>query len=263
MLEGIGDLGIITRNLPANKLFELNLLNFTYESASEVKKSQKMVKGKLRDQSSAQGTITDTLTFRINDIDFGQMQFAMGKLTKSITSFTLPVMKYGDVPESPGPYQHDDAGITVANLPDIFVYFNSDAPGSPPQPLTPTADATTAPAASGEVQIDTTGNMFVFHSDDAGRSFSYTIPSNIATAEALGGPGTSTQLGSFKFFGKVYGTKPTAGYDVMFPEVTIDGRPTIDFSQDVPALEITATPATPSDWDEPFIWINSDTIVLT
>jgi len=260
MLEGIGDLGVITTSLAINQLIELNLLNFTYESAAEVKKSQKFVKGRLRDQSSAQGVITDTLTFRINDIDWAQIQFAMGNFAKNLTGFNMPALKYGNVPDT-GPFQFPDSKITEANRPDLYVYFNSGIPGSPPQPLTPTADATTAPAAMNEVQIDTTNGMLIFHSSAAGRPFSYTPPINIAAAEAIGGPGTSVPLGTFKFFGKVYSTKPSAGYDIMFPEVTLDGRPSVDFSQDVPALEITATPATPSGYEEPFIWVNSDTIV--
>lgn len=260
MLEGIGDLGIITTQLEVNQLIELNLLNFTYESAAEIAKTQKYVKGKLRDQSSTQSTITDTLTFRINDIDWGQQQFASNKLSKAITSFNMPTLKYGEVPETAA-FEHGDTKITVPNLPDIFVYFNADAPGSPPMSLTPTADATTAPASMSEVQIDTANQKFIFHSSAAGRPFSYTVPRIITTAEAVGGPGEGTKIGKFKFFGQEYSTKPREGYDLMFPEVSLDGRANVDYSSVPPVLEITATPATPSGWDEPFVRINNATVV--
>ena len=254
MLQGIGDLYITTSELgdgtaAVQEMIELNLLNFTYESEAEQVFSQKQVGGVLRNQSSAAGTITDTLTFRINDIDFGQMQFAFNQKKKVFTNASQPVLFFGQVPNS-APYEFTDTQITAANLPDIYVYINRDGAWGSPQSLA--RAGTPATPDFGEVGIDTTGTKFVFPEEYAGASFSYTIPLEFGTIQGLGGAGVGQRFGRFAFRGRVFSTKPSDGYLIEFPEVTIDGRPSLDFSNELVELEITATPATPSGWEEPF-----------
>ena len=262
MLYGIGDMYIRSNDLgdssPGDqRLIELNLLDFTYESEAETRKSQKQVAGVRRDQSSATGAITDTLTFRINDIDWGQLQFALGGFAKTVSSIEVPLLKYGVVPGVADSYTITDTDIVAANADDVYVYVNTSGSWGQPVPLAPAA---AAPPDPGEFFVDAASNTIIFNSAEEGASFSYTVMKTYSTGEQIGGAGAKTALGAFSFRGKIYSTKPSAGYYIDFPSVTLDGRPSLDFSADVPQLEITATPATPAGWDEPFRLINAATL---
>lgn len=263
MLYGIGDMYVKTNDLgdesPGDqRLIELNLLDFTYESEAETRKSQKQVAGVRRDQSSATGSITDTITFRINDIDWGKLQFAMGGFAKVVNSIEVPLLKYGVVPGSADSYTITDTDIVAATAEDIYVYVNTSGSWGQPVPLAPEDTGTPGP---GEFHVDPVANTIIFNAAEEGASISYTVMKTYTTGEQIGGAGAKTALGSFSFRGKLYSTKPSAGYYIDFPSVTLDGRPSLDFSADVPQLEITATPATPSGWDEPFRLINAATLV--
>lgn len=262
MLQGIGDMYIRSNDLGSGvavdqRLIELNLLDFTYESEAETRKSQKQVAGVRRDQSSATGTITDTLTFRINDIDWGQLQFAMGNFAKTITNIEVPLLKYSVVPGAADSHTITDSDITAATAEDIYVYVNSSGGWGQPTPLAPAASS---PPGPGEYFVDGAAGTITFNLAEDGATISYTVIRTYSTGEQLGGAGLATKLGSFSFRGKIYSTKPAAGYYIDFPMVTLDGRPSLDFSADVPQLEITATPATPNGWDEPFRLINAATL---
>jgi hypothetical protein len=262
MFEGIGDITVKTTQLgdlspEQQRLVELGLLSFTYGSEADTKRSQRFTKGKLRNASSAQGLITDTLTLRFNEIDWVNLGFSINAFPKTAGSaLKIPVLKYATVPAATT-FEIDDAAITAANDDYIFAYITKQGAWGQPGPLA--RAATPASPAARQVGVDTTGNKLVFNSAQASAPIAYTVAEDLTTVEYYGGDGTSVKYGIFEFWGRLYLPTSPGQWMVHFPEVTIDGRPTWNLDNDVPTIEVACSAATPSGWEEPFKLYNLDT----
>lgn len=258
MLDGIGDLRIKTNqigNLSAaqQRMMALGLLRFSYNSEAAPKRSQKFTKGKLNNASSAQGLITHSLEFAFNEADWAHLGFSLGAFPKVGASAIVPAWRDDTVPATSA-YEIEDAGITVANLPHIFVYIPTRGTwgevGYMPRATTP------ASPAAGEVGIDTTANKLIFNAAQANAPIQYQIPVTKENFQYYGGAGVSTKWGQFEFSGEVYSPLRPSPDFIRFPMVEIVGRPTWAFTNDVPEIVITAEPSIPAGWEEPFEYIN-------
>ena len=262
MLQGLGDTYAQTLNLSggttAQRIIELFLFNFNFTSESETQEALGQVGGQLRTKSSAEGTVTDTLTLSTQFVDWAQLGFTVDEFPKTETNLIWPGLKPVTVPTTT-PFEISDATITPANDNFFFAFVNAFGAWGQPGSLVRTADATTAPANAGEVQIDTANNKLVFHSSLAGAPVSYTAPTTYTTIQAYGGPGTATKYGKISFRGKLFTPESTENWGIYFPSLSRNGRPNFEITGEVPELSIPFAAETPSGWEKPYQIVNFDT----
>lgn len=266
MLQGLGDTYAKTLNLAggatAQKLIELFLFEFTFTSESEQLEALGYVRGVRRSKSSAEATVTDTLTLSTQYADWAQLGFALDEFPKSATNVIIPTLKTATVPAAPGPYEIADAAITTANDSFIFVYVNAFGSWGQPGSLVRTANSSTAPTTTKQVQVETTSNDLIFAAGLAGAPVSYTVPVEYSTIEAYGGTGATSSFGKIEFRGKLYSPESTDNWAIYFPSLSRNSRPNIELTGDVPTLSIDFAAETPSGWDKPYVIYNLDTGVL-
>ncbi|MGD1907409.1 MAG: hypothetical protein ACFB0C_15680 [Leptolyngbyaceae cyanobacterium] len=258
MFDGIGDLRLITKQIgdesaAVQRMMKLGLLRFTYTSEADIKRSQKFVKGKLRNASSSQGQITDTLEFAFNEADWAHIGLSLGVFPKTAASAILPTLR-DDTVLSSNSFEVADGDITALNLDQIFVYIPERGPwgevGFMPRAATP------ASPADGEVGIDTTANKLIFNAAQANAPVVYQIPITKNNIQYYGGAGTATKWGEFEFLFESYNPlRPEPDFG-RFPKVQIIGRPTWSFTNDVPEIVVQGEPGLPAGWEEPFEYYN-------
>ncbi|HIK16132.1 MAG TPA: hypothetical protein IGS53_12725 [Leptolyngbyaceae cyanobacterium M33_DOE_097] len=263
MLSGLGDVFVKTTGLSggatAQKMLELFLFNFEFVQEAEPKEAQGFVGGKLQTKSSAEATVSNTLTLSTQYIDWAQLGFTLDQFKRVATNETMLVPKRVTVPTS-APYEITDAAITAANTSSIFATVTGFGTWGQPGAL---ARATTpASPASGEVGVDTTNTKLVFNAAQAGAPITYTVPVTYASVETYGGSGTLTRYGNIEFYGKLYSPESTDEFQIYFPNLQRSSRPTITIADDVPTLEIQFGAIAPAGWEEPYKVSNLDTAVL-
>lgn len=266
MLSGLGDTYAQTLNLSggatAQRLIELFLFDFNFVSESEQLEAQAYVGGVRRTKSSAEASVTDTLTLSTQYVDWSQMGFALDEFPTTESNLIWPGLKPETVPTS-GAFEIADAAITVANDAYIKVYVNAFGAWGQPGFLTRTADASTAPANASEVQVDTTNNKLIFESSLAGAPISYTVPTTYTTIESYGGANSPTSYGKISFRGKLFSPESTDNWGIYFPSLSRQSRPNFELTGDVPTLSIDFAAETPSGWPKPYQIVNFDTGVVS
>ena len=262
MLQGIGDTFAETLNLTDNRMIELFLFEFNFASEAENQEALAYIAGVQQTKASAESSVTNTLTLSTQFVDWAQLGFAVDQFPTTETNIKIPTLKTATVP-SAAAYEVSDAAITTANDAFIKASINSFGSWGQPGPLTRTATAATAPAAAGEVQVDTTNNKLVFNSTEAGAGISYIVPIDYTSIESYGGANSPTSYGKISFRGKLFSTESTENWGIYFPSLSRNSRPSIELTSDTPTLTIEFAAETPSGWPVPYQIFNFDTGVTS
>jgi len=255
MFKGIGDPWIRTTAFSgttanAQRMMVLGLLSFELTAESESKESQKFnSEGTLVTASRVKGSTSYSFTLSYNEIDWGNLGFALNQFPRSASAVTIPTLKYGTVP-SGAPYTITDADISDTNV--SVVITKSGAWGQAGQAL--------VVAGSGSGSVAVSGTTLTFNAAQAGASVAYlAYASSSYNAQDYGGPTGGATWGSFEFWGTIFIPTLTSGTKIYIPEASISEDPTITIDDGVPTVEVVCGMNTPAGWDKPFRILNLDT----
>lgn len=246
-MRGIGDAYLQTTALgdgsgKSQKLYPNSFFEFTYSAESSPLEAQGQVGGRQQTVAAAQGATTHNFTLTTQYVTYPNRPLIMGHLPKTHTSVLFPVR--ADVILDNTLTITDATNITVANREYIIVYDSVIGP------LTPTADATTAPASVNEVQVNTTTGTLVFHADAEGHTITWTKPMSYASVKGFGGSGSATALGRMCFRGKVYGWDEESL--VEFPALDLVNVTELPLTGEVPTFSLQFLAAIPDGWSHPY-----------
>ena len=255
MFKGIGDPWIRTTAFSgttanAQRMMVLGLLSFELTAESESKESQKFnSEGTLVTASRVKGSTSYSFTLSYNEIDWGNLGFALNQFPRSASAVTIPTLKYGTVPAA-APYTITDADISDTNV--SVVITKSGAWGQAGQAL--------VVAGSGSGSVAVSGTTLTFNAAQAGASVAYlAYASSSYNAQDYGGPTGGATWGSFEFWGTIFIPTLTSGTKIYIPEASISEDPTITIDDGVPTVEVVCGMNTPAGWDKPFRILNLDT----
>lgn len=258
MFKGIGDPWIRTTAFSgttanAQRMMVLGLLSFELTAESESKESQKFnSEGTLVTASRVKGSTSYSFTLSYNEIDWGNLGFALNQFPRSASAVTIPTLKYGTVPAA-APYTITDAGISASNV--SVVITKSGAWGQAGQSLV------VGGSGSGSVAVAST--TLTFNAAQAGASVAYlAYASSSYSAQDYGGPTGGAAWGSFEFWGTIFIPTLTSGTKIYIPEASISEDPTITIDDGVPTVEVVCGMNTPTGWDKPFRILNLDTATV-
>ena len=258
MLRGIGDTQVTTLDLGTSAadqvMQELCLFEFSFASEVATLTAECYQKGIRKTKATAEGTVTDTLTLRLQYNDWASLGFTLDAFPKTEASVNIPILKFGTVPTS-APYEITDADITTAGDDNVKSYVSEVGTWGQPGSLTKAASAGTAGPREADVQV----GKIVYNAAQAGAPITYTVLKEYTSIQAYGGPGDQTKYGDLAFRGQVYSTEQTDPWPIYFPQIQRNGRPSLAFAGDVPILEIPFLAITPSGWDVPYQILNPDT----
>lgn len=227
----------------AQQMFYNPIFSFTYSADVTALEAQGMVDGQLQTVASAQGATTHNFTIETQLIKRATRPLLTGHISKSVSAYTFPTLATASVPTS-SPYEIAVAAVTTGNIAYIKVFDPVVGP------LAHTADATTAPTSTSQVQVDTTNNKLIFHSGAAGRTISYTTPYSF-TGKGYGGSGTATSIGTLAFRGKVFDFGDEEAL-IEFPQITLVGITEMPVTGDVPTYSLAFLAAVPDGWTHPY-----------
>ena len=258
MFKGIGDPWIRTTAFSgttanAQRMMVLGLLSFELTAESESKESQKFnSEGTLVTASRVKGSTSYSFTLSYNEIDWGNLGFALNQFPRSASAVTIPTLKYGTVPAA-APYTITDADISDTNV--SVVITKSGAWGQAGQAL--------VVAGSGSGSVAVSGTTLTFNAAQAGASVAYlAYASSSYNAQDYGGPTGGATWGSFEFWGTIFIPTLTSGTKIYIPEASISEDPTITIDDGVPTVEVVCGMNTPAGWDKPFRILNLDTATV-
>lgn len=255
--RGVGDAFLATTALGGGTgaeqhIFPFPVFNFEESVESTPIEAQAQVNGVLQTVEAGTSTLTTTVTLTTQIFNTVTRPLVYGQLPKDATNFSIQVRK--DVTLDATEVISDSL-ITAANLQSIRV--SKAGVGR----LTPTADASTAPANATEVQIDTTNNELVFFAGEEGETISYTVPREVTSAKKYGGSGAKTALGRLSFRCAVLGLDGSVVEYRHYPALDIVTPPTRTQSGDIPELTIEMLASTPDGWSDPYEVIDASTII--
>jgi len=255
MFKGIGDPWIRTTAFSgttanAQRMMVLGLLSFELTAESESKESQKFnSEGTLVTASRVKGSTSYSFTLSYNEIDWGNLGFALNQFPRSASAVTIPTLKYGTVPAA-APYTITDADISDTNV--SVVITKSGAWGQAGQAL--------VVGGNGSGSVAVSGTTLTFNAAQAGASVAYlAYASSSYNAQDYGGPTGGATWGSFEFWGTIFIPTLTSGTKIYIPEASISEDPTITIDDGVPTVEVVCGMNTPAGWDKPFRILNLDT----
>jgi hypothetical protein len=260
MFKGIGDPWVRTTafsGTAANdqKMLVLGLLSFELTSESTSKESQKFnSSGELVTATTVKGSTSYTFTLSYNEIDWGNLGFALNQFPRTASSVPIPTLKYGTVPTSPA-YTIADTSVVTANLTSMSVVITqSGAWGQAGQTLTVAGGAPSA----GQVQL--ANNLLTFNAAQAGAPVAYTAFATATSVQDLGGPSGASLWGEFEFWGTIFIPSLSQGTKIHIPKATISEDPTITIDDAVPTVSVVCGLSTPSGWNKPFRILNLNTL---
>lgn len=233
--------------------FPQALFNFEETVDTESTEAQSQVQGELQTAEAGRSTTTRTLTLTTQIINTNTRPLIYNQLPKTFSADTIQIRKDAILDATE---KIEDAAITAANLQQIRAF--KDGFGR----LTPTADASTAPASASEVQIDTTNSELVFFAGEEGETINYTIPTPFTSAKGFGGPGAKTALGRLEFRCAVFGLDGSLVEYRYYPLLDLVSEPSQSLSGGIPELTLEYRVSTPSGWSDPYQVIEADTIVV-
>jgi hypothetical protein len=236
----------------AQHIFPFPVFNFEESVESTPIEAQGQIDGVLQTIEAGTSTLTRTLTITTQIFNTVTAPLVYGQLAKNATNFSIEVRKDATLDNTE---VIADPLITVANLQSIKV--SKAGYGR----LTPTADATTAPADATEVQIDTANNELVFFAGEEGETISYTVPRAVTSANKYGGSGAKTALGRLSFRCVSFGLDGSVSEYLHYPALDIVTPPTITRSGEIPELSMELLASTPDGWSDPFEVIDASSIV--
>lgn len=258
MFKGIGDPWIRTTAFSGTspndqRMMVLGLLSFELTAESNSKESQKFnSEGTLVTASKVKGSTSYSFTLSYNEIDWGNLGFALNQFPRSATAATIPTLKYGTVPTT-APYTITDTGISATNV--SVVITKSGTWGQAGQALT------VGGTGAGTVAVSST--TLTFNAAQAGASVAYlAYASSTFNAQDYGGPTGGKTWGKFEFWGTIFIPSLTSGTKIYIPEASISEDPTITIDDGVPTVEVVCGMTTPSGWDKPFRIFNLDTATV-
>lgn len=234
-------------------IFPMPVFNFEESVDTTPIEAQAQIDGVLQTVEAGTSTVTRTLTLTTQIFNTNMRPLVFGQLPKAATSFTIEVLKTVTLTDSE---EISDALITVGNLQSIRVFKAGVGR------LTPTADATTAPASATQVQINTTSNKLIFFAGEEGATISYTVPRSVTSAKKYGGTGTKTPLGRLSFRCAVFGLDGSLVEYRYYPALDLVTPPTQSFSGEVPELTLEFLASTPAGWTDPYEVIDASSIVF-
>ena len=262
MFKGIGDPWIRTTaysgTAPADqKMMTLGLLSFELTAESTPKESQAFnSQGELVTKSLVKGSTSYSFTLSYNEIDWGNLGFALNQFPRTASSAAIPLLKYGTVPAS-GTYEIADAALVSGNIAQVSVTITSSGTwGEAGQTLTVVAGAPSA----GEVQV--AAGTLTFNAAQAGAPVAYPVYTTYSTVQDVGGPTGGTAWGEFEFWGKIFIPSMTSGAVLYIPQATISEEPTVTVDDSVPTISVVCGLGTPAGWDKPYRIFNLDTAVV-
>lgn len=262
MFKGIGDPWVRTTaydgTLPEDqRLLILGLLSFELAAESTPKESQKFnSSGELVSASTVKGATAFTFTLSYNEIEWGNLGFALNQFPRIATSVNIPQLKYATVPLT-SPYTVADAAIVVGNADDISVSITASGSAGQAGQWFVVVGAAPDP---GEVQVGT--GLLTFNAAQAGAEIAYPLYSPYATVQDLGGPSGGESWGEFEFFGKILVPSVTAGLIIHIPKATIAEDPSITIDDSVPTVAVVCGMGTPTGWDKPYRLFNMSTATV-
>jgi hypothetical protein len=222
---------------------------------SESKESQKFnSQGELVTASLVKGSTSYTFTLSYNEIDWGNLGFALNQFPRDGSSVAIPTLKFGTVP-STGPYTIADADLVSGNIDDVSVTITAGGTwGQAGQWL----EVVGAAPSAGEVQV--AAGTLTFNAAQAGATIAYPVYTTYSAAQDLGGPSGASAWGEFEFWGKIFIPSISAGAILHVPKLTIAEDPTFTVDDSVPTVSVVCGMGTPTGWDKPFRIINLGTL---
>lgn len=258
--KGFGDAGVSTieqvGGLSAQLFNRFPLLSFELnEEVSDATELRAFSGGELKTEEVIKGTSTVTITLETEIVNWSMLGLALGELEKTLTNFTLPVMKRAVVPEV-APFEINDAEIVAGNLTSVLACIDSLGTWGQTGPL---ARATVAPTAR---QVQVAAGKLTFNAAQAGATISYTLNKTYASAKAYGGPGAATAMGRMQFFGQLYDTSAQGqkGGLIWIPRMESIGSPTFSISDGNPTLSTEFQCLAVSGYTKPYVILDGQTL---
>lgn len=237
----------------AQHIFPFPVFNFEESVESTPIEAQAQVDGVLQTAEAGTSTVTTTVTLSTQIFNTNIRPLIYGQLARDTGATSIQVIETVTLDNTE---TIADARITVANLAQIRVMKSGFGR------LTPTANASTAPADATEVQIDTANNELVFFAGEEGETISYSVPRAITTAKKYGGSGSKTAIGRLAFRCAVFGLDGSVVEYRYYPQLDIVTPPTRTLSGEIPELSFELLASTPAGWSDPFEVIPADTITF-
>jgi hypothetical protein len=263
MFKGIGDPWVRTTNyngssVTANqRLLVLGLLSFELSAESESKESQKFNSfGELVTASQVKGSTSYSFTLSYNEVEWGNLGFALNQFPRTASSVPIPQLKFGSVPAA-SPYTIADAALVTGNIADVSVSITESGSWGEAGQWLAVVETTPGP---GQVRVQ--AGTLTFNAAQAGAPIAYTVYTTYSSVQDLGGPSGGAAWGQFEFWGKVLIPSISQGVIVHIPQATIAEDPTITIDDSVPTVEVVCGMGTPTGWDKPFRILNMNTATL-
>lgn len=238
-------------------LLDLGLTEFAFNPTQETAKaSQEFVSGSLVTAEEVAGATTYRFSLSWNRQTWQRQGFHLNQKDRARSVLVPTDVVTATVPSS-GSFEIEDAYITSTNdtQKTIQVAVTSSGAWGQSMTLTRTTNASTAPSASGQVQVDTTNHKLVFHSAQAGATVKY-VKFDYYDVRTYGGPTGITRIGEFEYFGRVYVKEIPTPEIFHVPKAEIVTIPSFTINNGVPTVTVECSMTLPSGWDDPWEIIN-------
>lgn len=201
-----------------------------------------------------EASVQTTLTLSTQLNNWQTTGLGLNQRERTETAVVIPFSARQTVPLS-APFEINDPLIVTGNLTSVIAAVEEPGIWGVPGAL---IKVSVAPAADREYQAVV--GKIIFDESMAGADITYMGTRSI-TAKTYGGAGSLSKIGDMQFIGEVYDSSGQVSQLIQLPQIAVSSRPSFEFSGGVLEVEITFNCSTPAGWDEPFRYIDVDSLV--